>query len=91
MKSLIKNILGLIFLPLKNIVPKNNTIVISSNSANVYSGNPKYLFEYLSTKDDLNVVWYTENSVIKRYLDSKNYSYISLSNPLKLIYILLFK
>tara|TARA_B100000035_G_scaffold67834_1_gene55391 strand:+ start:2003 stop:3220 length:1218 start_codon:yes stop_codon:yes gene_type:complete len=88
-KSLIKNILGLIFLPLKNIVPKNNTIVISSNSANVYSGNPKYLFEYLSTKDDLNVVWYTENSVIKRYLDSKNYSYISLSNPLKLIYILL--
>ena len=89
MKYIIKYILRLFFYPFKYIIPKNNTIIISSNSAYNYSGNAKYLFEYLSIKQDLNVVWYTENTTIKKYLNSKKYNYISLKNPVKLIYVLL--
>ena len=66
MKYIIKYILRLFFYPFKYIIPKNNTIIISSNSAYNYSGNAKYLFEYLSIKQDLNVVWYTENTTIKK-------------------------
>ena len=67
MKYIIKYILGLIFYPLKYIVPKNNTVIISSNSPKVYSGNARYLFEYLSEKNSLNVIWYTENKLIKSH------------------------
>ncbi len=89
MKSIIKNILGLVFYPIKHIIPKTNTIIISSNSANVYCGNARYLFEYLSKKDDIDIHWYTDNSTVKRYLDKKKYNYISLKNPLKLVYVML--
>ena len=89
MKYLIKNILSIIFYPLKYIIPKNNTIIISASTAEVYSGNARYLFEYLSKKDNLNVVWYTENEIIKKYLKDKELKYITLSNQIKLIYTLL--
>ena len=89
MKYIIKYILGLFFFPLKYIIPKNNTIIISSNSSKVYAGNAKYLFEYLSEKNNLNVVWHTESKQIKSYINAKKYKYITLKNPLKLIYTLL--
>jgi len=88
-KYIIKYILGLIFYPLKYIVPKNNTVIISSNSPKVYSGNARYLFEYLSEKNSLNVIWYTESKLIKSHLIAKKYKYITLKNPIKLIYNLL--
>ena len=52
MKYIIKYILRLFFYPFKYIIPKNNTIIISSNSAYNYSGNAKYLFEYLSINEE---------------------------------------
>ena len=89
MKYIIKHILGLILYPLKYIVPKNNTVIISSYSSKIYSGNAKYLFEYLSNENNLNVIWYTESKLIKSYLIKHHYKYITLNNPIKLIYTLL--
>ena len=88
MKEIIKRLIGYFLKPLKYIIKKDNYIIFSSINDNVYSGNVKYLYEYLSTKD-FHVFWYTNNKKIKYYLNSKKgLKYITLLNPFKLIYCL---
>ena len=74
---------------LKNGIISRKYILFSPVSNMVYSGNVKYLFEYLSSQKTENCYWYTNNADIKRYLDQKNFKYISSSRPLHMIWVLL--
>ena len=74
---------------LKNGIISRKYILFSPVSNMVYSGNVKYLFEYLSSQKTENCYWYTNNTEIKRYLDQKHFKYISSSRPLHMIWVLL--
>ena len=88
MKKIIKLFIEIILQPLKFIIKQDNYIILSSINDNIYSGNVRYLFEHLSSKDDFNVFWYTNNKKVKSHLKNRGYQYITLSNPIKLIYCL---
>ena len=92
-KKFIRNIFQLlftaIFFPLKYLIKKGRVVVLSGPNKYLYSDNCRYLYEYLSTDKSLRVYWYTDSIDVKEYLKSKGCLYISLSNPLKLIVILL--
>ncbi|MBS83220.1 MAG: hypothetical protein CMD65_03700 [Gammaproteobacteria bacterium] len=89
MRFLFKSALIIFFFPLKYIIPKGKIILISTNSSQIYCGNTKYLFEYLSRNSNYNVYWHTENKIIKNYLDDYNFKYISITKPIHYIWILL--
>lgn len=87
-KKIAKYIFSLIFSPLKIIPLEKDTIIIQSSDPNQYSNNPRYLFEFLSKKK-LNIYWFCQNIKVKKYLINKNLNFISINNPIKLIFITL--
>lgn len=87
-KKIFKLFLSVLLSPLKIIPLKKDTIIIQSTSPNSYSNNTRYLYEFLSKKK-LNVYWYCQNKKVKDYLKKRKSNFISLSNPLKLIFITL--
>jgi CDP-glycerol glycerophosphotransferase len=56
---------------LGRLVPKRkNLIVLEGTARNRYNENSRYLLEYLATKPELEVYWFTEDAAISRYLKS---------------------
>lgn len=88
-KKIIKYFLEILFYPIKYIIPKGRIIILSTNSPYHYSGNTRYLFEYLNMNINADVYWHTESEDIKVYLKSKGLSYISISNPISFLWVLL--
>ena len=89
MKLIFKNLLIVFFYPLKYLIPKGRIVILGTNSPYHYSGNTRYLYEYLRNNLDAEVFWHTECTHIKKYLNTKGMRYISISNPLYFIWILL--
>jgi CDP-glycerol glycerophosphotransferase len=84
----IKKILSRILSPLKLLPLKKNSIIIQSSLANIYTDNPRFLFEFLSKKG-VNIYWFTNNLEIKNYLKKNNFKYIYSKNFIKRIWITL--
>lgn len=78
-----------IFYVLKNIVPKGPVIVLHTYNRNVFRENTRYLCEYLAKKEELSVYWVTDNDVVKSHLKGIGINYISMANPLKMLWVLL--
>tara|TARA_A100000164_G_scaffold248924_1_gene221569 strand:- start:269 stop:1411 length:1143 start_codon:yes stop_codon:yes gene_type:complete len=87
-KNILKSFLSFLLSPLKIIPLKKNVIIIQSTNPNSYSNNPRYLYEFLSKKK-LNVYWFCQNKKVEDYLKKRNFKFISIYNPLKLIFIAL--
>lgn len=85
----LNKILSLFFRPLSYVFPKSNIILLGTYSRHKYGENTKYLYEFLSRKDDLSVYWITDSKPIIEYLKNKNHKYISLRSPLTALWILL--
>lgn len=88
-KNILKWILFFIFYPIKYSVKKSNIVLLSGANDQVYCGNSRYLYEFLSNDPKLKVYYYTNSINVKNYLKLHNLSFISLSNPLALIIIML--
>ena len=88
LKNILKSFLSFLLSPLKIIPLKKDAIIIQSTSSNTYSNNPRYLYEFLSKKK-LNVYWFCQNKEVEDYLKKRNFKFISIFNPLKLIFITL--
>ena len=86
MKKYIKTLIKLLFYPLKLISFKKEFIIIQATGPYIYSGNARYLYEYLSKKK-IKIFWYTKNADIKNYLKKKKYKYIFKYNIFKLFYV----
>ena len=87
-KNILKFFLSFLLSPLKIIPLKKNAIIIQGTNPNSYSNNPRYLYEFLSKKK-LNVYWFCQNQIVEDYLKKRNFKFISIYNPLKLIFITL--
>ncbi len=88
-KYIIYSFLIIIIYPLKKIIPKENIIILGTFSRNIYRDNTRYLFEYLSKKQENKIYWITDNKSIKSYLKRKKFKYISIYSPFHMIWILL--
>ena len=88
-KSLISILLIPILFLLRVVITKDNIIVFSSSNNYKYSGNTKYLFEYLNINSKYQCYWITESDDIIKYLESKKYNYISNNNIISKLLILL--
>jgi CDP-glycerol glycerophosphotransferase (TagB/SpsB family) len=84
-----KNLVWPIFFVLKHIIPKGPIIVLHTYNRNVFRENTRYLCEYLANKEELSVYWVTDNDVVKSRLRDMGINYISTSNPLKMLWVLL--
>ena len=78
-----------IFFVLKHLIPKDRIVILHTYDRDVYRENTKFLCEYLATNTNLKIYWFTCNDQIKSYLRKKKIRYISLTNPLHLIVVLL--
>ena len=58
-------------------------------SKNLYCDNTRYLYEYLSCKEGIDVYWVTNNKKIKEYITNKGWKYISFHKPIQMIYVAL--
>ena len=85
-KKAIKHILIVFFSLFRDILPKKNIIIFSGINDITYNGNSRYLFEYLSTKKNYEVYWFTRSDIIKKHLKDNRMQYLSYNNPFKLIY-----
>ena len=85
-KNILKFFLSFLLIPLKIIPLKKDAIIIQSTSPNTYSNNPRYLYEFLSKKK-MNVYWFCQNKKVEDYLKKRKFKFISIYNPLKLIFI----
>lgn len=57
---------------LSRIIPKKkNLIIMEGVSYKRYNENPRFLFEYLSTKKELDVYWITDSDEVHHYLQSQ--------------------
>ena len=88
-KLILKNLLTIFFYPLKFIIPKGNIIILSTSSPYLYSGNTRYLHEYLLKNIKGDIFWHTESGVIKKYFIDEGINYISTSKPFHYVWILL--
>ena len=89
-KNIVKLILSQFLAPIKKLIKKRHIIIFSGRNNYTYNGNSRYLFEYLSTKNNLEVYWFTRSNDIKKYITDNKMNYLSYDNPFKLIYKLLF-
>ncbi len=78
-----------IFIFIKIFFNKKKIVLFSSYSLNVYSDNPKYLFEYLSKNTEIETYWLTDNLEIQEYLSSNNLNFVGLKNIPLLIWVML--
>lgn len=81
--------MAIILSPLKYLIKKKNIVILSGPDSFQYCDNCRYLYEYLSENNAFKVYWFTNSETVKKYLDDNNLLYISSSNPIMLIYILL--
>ena len=88
-KSILKKIMKYAFYLPKILIPKHNIILFSCHDYQEYSGNSRFLYEYLSKNSNFNVYWVTNNSIVKNHLKSQSFKYISHKNIFKLIWIML--
>lgn len=77
MGVLIKNILFLLFYPLKLFIRTEDVVILETYNRYRYGGNPKYLFEYLSRHSNLTPYWATESDEITAFLEAEGLKYIS--------------
>ena len=89
LKSFFKIFIKIILYLPKKIIRKENIIVISGHDYYSYSGNSRFLYEYLSRNTDFEIYWFTDNEHLKTYLKSLNFRYISTKNIIKTIWVLL--
>ena len=87
--SFINGFFSIFFIPLSKIFSKNNTVLLGTYSRNKYGENTKYLFEYLSSKNDIRAYWITDNKDIIKKLKEKKLKYIGLKNPFTMLWVLL--
>ena len=78
-----------IFIFIKIFFNKKKIVLFSSYSRNVYSDNPKYLFEYLSKNTEIETYWLTDNLEIQEYLSSNNLKFVGVKNIPLLIWVML--
>ncbi|MBT6733869.1 MAG: CDP-glycerol glycerophosphotransferase family protein [Gammaproteobacteria bacterium] len=88
-KNILKTIGKYIFYIPKTLIPKSDIVLFSCHDYQEYSGNSRFLYEYLSKHSNLNAYWITNNSTVKDHLTSQSLKYISYSNILKSIWIML--
>ena len=89
LKVIIKIFFTSILFPIKYLVKKGNIIVLSGPDSYSYCDNCRHLYEHLSTDKSIRVYWYTDSTAVKKHLKSINHLYISKTNILRLIIILL--
>ena len=59
---------------LSKYVPKqNNLIILEGSDDQRYNENSRYLFEYLSKQNDLEVYWFTSNAAVRDHVRSLGY------------------
>ena len=78
-----------IFLPLKYLISKKKVIILQTYSQQLYCDNTRYLYEFLSNKEDVDVYWVTNNAKIKKYITDKGWKYITLHKPIQMVYVAL--
>jgi CDP-glycerol glycerophosphotransferase (TagB/SpsB family) len=92
-QKLIKNIafsiVSVFLTPFRLLIRKTNTVILQTHSKQLYCDNTKYLYEFLSEKEDINAYWVTDNLEIKQYITSKGWKYITWHNPVKMIWVAL--
>ncbi len=71
------------------MIRKKNIVIIGTYSRYRYGGNTKYLYEYLSNDNDLEVYWLTESKEIMQYLDANQLKYLTNTKIIKKILITL--
>ena len=81
MKFLLKKIMSFllpkILFPLRAIPVKEKIILVQTHSRYRYGGNPRYVFERLSSYPNVLVYWITESPEIMAYLKKKNLLFLS--------------
>ncbi len=80
---------SIFFIPIKHLIRKRNTVILQTQSRQLYCDNTRYLYEFLSEKKDIDVYWVTDNSEIKQYIKNKEWKYITWHNPIKMIWVAL--
>ncbi len=80
---------SIFFIPIKHLIRKRNTVILQTQSRQLYCDNTRYLYEFLSEKKDIDVYWVTDNSEIKQYIKNKEWKYITRHNPIKMIWVAL--
>lgn len=81
-------IFSFIFAPLKYLISKKKVIILQT-SGMLYCDNTRYLYEFLSNKEELDVYWVTNNKKIKEYITHKGWKYISFYEPIKMLRVAL--
>jgi CDP-glycerol glycerophosphotransferase (TagB/SpsB family) len=86
---IISLIFSLIFSPLKYLISKKKVIILQTYSKQLYCDNTRYLYEFLSNKEDVDVYWVTNNTKIKEYITDKGWKYISFHKPIQMVRVAL--
>jgi len=92
-KSIIKILffpwITLFLFPFKHLVRKKRVIILQTYNRHFYCDNTRYLYEFLSKKDDLEVYWVTDDKRIKQSIANNGWKYISWNKPFHMIYVAL--
>jgi CDP-glycerol glycerophosphotransferase (TagB/SpsB family) len=87
LKRIVIKTLSILFIPLKNFIPKSNIVILGTSSRYSYKDNTRYLIEYLNLKGMENLYWVTDSREIEEHLDQLGIRYIGWKSPLKMIWI----
>ena len=88
-KNFINILFSIFFRPISYLFPKGNIVILGTYSRQKYGENTKYLFEFLSEKEDIDAYWITDNKQIINYLKNSGLNHIGFRSPIKMIWILL--
>ncbi len=89
LKNIFISIISVLFIPLRHLIIKKNIVILQARTRQVYCDNTRYLYEFLSEKKGVDAYWVTDNLEIKQYIASNGWKYITLHNPIKMIWIAL--
>ena len=90
LKFSLNKLIFLLTIPLRINYLKREIIILQTYKRNIYCENTKYLYEYLSSSTKFDVYWVTNNNIVVKYLQNKNYKYINIyKNPIFFLYITL--
>ncbi len=87
--KILKYLASIFLTPFKYFIPKDDIVLLCAHDRYHYSGNTKYLYEYLHHNSKYSIYWITDHPAIMEYLDRMNMAYISTKYPLKMIWVLL--
>ena len=88
-KNFINILFSIFFRPISYLFPKGNIVILGTYSRQKYGENTKYLFEFLSEKEDIDAYWITDNKQIINHLKNSGLNHIGFRSPIKMIWILL--